>query len=94
LANFIRNEDWVQAEQLTKKIKWAMTPMFPGGDMSKFMDYSIPLGHERFSAAGLIDPGPCRPAYLTAPENYMQGSRETGKRWAMLQKEFDMPVTL
>ena len=94
LAKAIHGADWVRAEYLTERITWAMSPMFPGGDLSKFMDYSIPLGHERFEAAGLISPGPCRPPYLKAPESYMQGSREAGKRWAVLQKEFHAPVVL
>ncbi|WP_319284957.1 dihydrodipicolinate synthase family protein [Pusillimonas sp.] len=94
LAKAIHEEDWTQAERLTEKIQWAMSPMFPGGDLSKFMDYSIPLGHQRFEAAGLIKPGPCRPPYLKAPESYLEGSREAGKRWAVLQKEFDTSITV
>lgn len=94
LAKAIKQQDWVAAEDLTEKIKWAMIPMFPGGDLSKFMDYSIPLGHERFSAAGLIDPGPCRPPYRNAPQKYVSGSTEAGKRWSVLQKEFEIPAEL
>lgn len=43
--------------------------------MSKFMDYSIQLGHVRFEGAGLFRPGPSRPPYLEAPEDYVEGSR-------------------
>jgi 4-(2-carboxyphenyl)-2-oxobut-3-enoate aldolase len=89
LANAIKQKDWAAAQDLTEKIRWAMTPMFPGGDLSKFMDYSIPLAHERFSAAGLIDPGPSRPPYRAAPQSYIAGSTETGKRWSTLQKKFE-----
>ncbi|MES2534835.1 MAG: dihydrodipicolinate synthase family protein [Pseudomonadota bacterium] len=88
LADAIRVRDWQRAQALTVKLRWAVGPMFPGGDMAKFMDYSIPLGHARFSAAGLIDPGPCRPPYLEAPAEYVAGSLECGRRWATLQSEF------
>lgn len=94
LAKAVATADWALAEQLTEKIKWAMSPMFPDGDLSKFMEYSIPLGHERFEAAGLISPGPCRPPYLSAPESYTQGSRDAGRRWAILQKEFEAPIVM
>lgn len=88
LADAIRAKDWVQAQALTERLRWAMAPMFPGGDLAKFMDYSIQLGHVRFAAAGLIEPGPSRPPYLEAPEDYVAGSRECGQRWAALQQEF------
>ena len=88
LADAVRAKDWPLAQTITEKLRWAVTPMFPGGDMSKFMDYSIPLGHVRFAAAGLIDPGPTRPPYLEAPQAYVAGSKECGQRWAVLQREF------
>jgi 4-(2-carboxyphenyl)-2-oxobut-3-enoate aldolase len=88
LAAAIRARDWATAEKITEKVAWAVKPMFPGGSLERFMEYSIPLGHARFAAAGLIDPGPTRPPYLSAPAEYMEGSSETGRRWAILQAEF------
>jgi dihydrodipicolinate synthase/N-acetylneuraminate lyase len=80
--------DWEKAKVISEKLNWAVKPMFPGGDLSKFMDYSIQLGHVRFREAGLFNPGPSRPPYLEAPENYVEGSRICGRRWAELQREF------
>ena len=65
--------------------------MFVGGELADFMNYSVQIGHLRFAAAGLIDPGPPRPPYIGLPENYEKGGRETGRRWAELQAEFSGP---
>jgi len=88
LSKAILARDWPRARALTEKVAWAQQPMFPGGDLATFMGYSIQLGHVRFKAAGLIDPGPTRPPYVGAPEQYVAGSEECGRRWAQLQREF------
>ncbi len=88
LRDEIFAENWTRAHAISERISWAVRAMFPGGDMSKFMDYSIPLGHLRFEEAGLFKPGPSRPPYLDAPEAYKEGSRLCGQRWAQLQREF------
>ncbi len=88
LRNAILAGEWEKAKAISEKVNWAVRAMFPGGDMSKFMDYSIQLGHVRFEEAGLFRPGPSRPPYLEAPEDYVEGSRICGRRWAELQREF------
>lgn len=88
LRDAILSSNWDGAAQISEKLNWAVKPMFPGGELSKFMDYSIQLGHVRFREAGLIDPGPTRPPYLEAPESYVEGSRLCGRRWAQLQREY------
>lgn len=80
--------DWPQAREICERIRWAEAPMFAGGDLAGFMDYSIAVGHLRFVHAGLVDPGPVRPPYMFLPDNYHDGGIETGKRWAVLQEEF------
>jgi 4-(2-carboxyphenyl)-2-oxobut-3-enoate aldolase len=94
LAAAIRARDWDRAEKISDRCRWAEEAMFAGGDLSKFMDYSIQIGHLRFAAAGLIDPGPPRPPYhLDPPESYKNGGIETGRRWKQLQDEFGFAVT-
>lgn len=88
LSKAILARDWNAAKPISEKLDWAVRAMFPGGDLSKFMDYSIQLGHVRFREAGLFDPGPSRPPYLEAPADYVEGSRVCGRRWAELQREF------
>lgn len=88
LSRAILAREWPRAHELTRRIAWAMETMFPGGDLARFMNYSIQLGHVRFAAAGLIDPGPTRSPYVGAPEEFVAGSVECGRRWAQLQREF------
>ena len=88
LSRAIKTGEWDVAKSISEKLVWAEAPMFPGGDLGRFMDYSIQIGHLRFKAAGLIDPGPSRPPYLDAPEEYVAGALECGQRWAQLEAEF------
>lgn len=89
LARAIASADWARAETISERCRWAESAMFAGADLSKFMDYSIQIGHLRFAAAGLINPGPPRPPYhLPPPEPYLSGGTETGRRWKQLQAEF------
>ena len=80
--------DWPAAEVLHEKVNWAIETMFPDGEFARFINYSIQLGHERFRAAGLIDPGPCRPPYIGVPDEYLAGAHEVGRRWRVLEDEF------
>ena len=87
LSRAVLSRDWKAAEAISAKVNWALAPQF-GGDMSRFMDYSIPVGRARFRAAGLIDPGPSRPPYTDAPADMIAGGEETGRRWAELEREY------
>lgn len=87
LSRAVLSRDWDAAAAISEKVNWALKPQF-GGDMSRFMDYSIPVGRARFRAAGLIDPGPSRPPYTDAPADMIAGGEETGRRWAQLEREY------
>ena len=84
----IRARDWARAEAITARMAWAQAPMFPGGKLENFVDYNIPLAHARIQGSGLVKSGPPRPPYTEAPEEFMEGGRETGRRWASLRPEF------
>lgn len=88
VSKAILAQDWAVAERICERVRWAEAPMFAGGDLAGFMDYSIAVGHLRFQHAGLVDPGPVRPPYLFLPDHYRDGGIETGRRWATLQREF------
>ncbi|GMV01623.1 MAG: dihydrodipicolinate synthase family protein [Burkholderiaceae bacterium] len=88
VARAIAARDWLRVREITERLKWAEAPMFPSGELGRFMDYSIQIAHIRFKAAGLIDPGPPRPPYLDLPAEYALGAEECGRRWAQLQREF------
>ncbi|HTY28783.1 MAG TPA: dihydrodipicolinate synthase family protein [Mycobacterium sp.] len=87
LSRAVLSREWTAAEAISHKVNWALAPQF-GGDMARFMDYSIPVGRARFRAAGLIDPGPSRPPYTEAPADMVAGGEETGRRWAQLEREY------
>jgi dihydrodipicolinate synthase/N-acetylneuraminate lyase len=88
LAEAIARQDWSAAEPISEKIKWAVAPMFEKGGLDAYQDYSIPLGHVRFAAAGYIDPGPTRPPYTIAPDDLIECCRESGLRFRQLREEF------
>jgi 4-(2-carboxyphenyl)-2-oxobut-3-enoate aldolase len=87
LSRAVRSQDWVAADVISEQVNWALAPQF-GGDMSRFMDYSIPVGRGRFRGAGLIDCGPSRPPYIEGPPDMVAGGEETGRRWAELEQKY------
>jgi 4-(2-carboxyphenyl)-2-oxobut-3-enoate aldolase len=94
LSRAISERDWTQAKHVHERIGWACETLFPSGDLATFMDYSIQLGHERFRAAGIIDPGPSRPPYTKAPTQYIAGAQECGRRWSVIEAEFSQHVVV
>ncbi len=91
---------WDDARTVHEDIAWAMEPLFPGGDISKFMPYSIQIDRAEFEAAGYIVPGPSRHPYGTAPAAYLEGGAEVGRRWAGIRQKYvatlaepDHPIT-
>ncbi|MCW2688396.1 MAG: dihydrodipicolinate synthetase [Mycobacterium sp.] len=87
LSRAVLSADWATADVISKHVNWALAPQF-GSDMSRFMDYSIPVGRGRFRGAGLIDCGPSRPPYIEAPADMVAGGEETGRRWAELEQKY------
>ena len=88
LAAAVAARDWARADHITGRMAWAQAPMFPNGQLEVFVEYNIPLAHARIEGSGLVKSGPPRPPYTTAPEAYLEGGRETGRRWAALRSEF------
>jgi len=87
LADAIARRDWSWADRICERMAWAQAPMFPGGKLENFVDYNIPIAHARLEGSGLVRSGPPRPPYIFAPEEYLAGGRETGRRWASLTHE-------
>jgi 4-(2-carboxyphenyl)-2-oxobut-3-enoate aldolase len=87
LADAIARRDWARADHICTRMAWAQAPMFPGGKLENFVDYNIPIAHARLEGSGKVKSGPPRPPYLHAPESYLEGGRETGRRWAGLAAE-------
>ena len=39
--------------------------------------------------AGWMKAGPCRPPYTIIPEAYLEGGRESGRRWGELHRRLE-----
>ena len=88
LSRAVLSGEWDAAEKIHTDLNWAVETMFPGGDFAVFLDYSIQLGHARFRTAGIIDPGPSRVPYVSAPSEYVRGCEEVGRRFAELERRY------
>lgn len=88
LAAAVAAKDFDRAEAICARMAWAQAPMFPGGKLENFVDYNIPIAHGRLEGSGLVRTGPPRPPYLFAPDGYVEGGREVGRRWTVLCSEF------
>lgn len=89
LAAAVAAKDYDRAEAIGERMAWAQAPMFPGGKIENFVDYNIPIAHARLEGSRLVTSGPPRPPYTAAPADYLEGGRETGRRWAALRREID-----
>jgi len=85
-AIFSGNED--AANSVTADIVHTFETFFPNNSFHDFSLYNIPLEKARFAAAGVIDPGPARPPYHLVPQEYLDGARVAGRRWATLQQKY------
>lgn len=79
---------WAAAKAVTDAIGKTYQTLFPLGSFKEFSTYNIGLEKGRMDAAGWMKAGPCRPPYTFVPENYLEGARESGRRWAALHKKY------
>ena len=93
LRDAIRTGDTQRAKAVHDDIVWASETLFPDGDITKFMPYSIQIDRAEFNAAGLFNIGPTRPPYTSAPEAYLEGGAEVGRRWATLEAKYAKQLT-
>ncbi|WP_420468241.1 dihydrodipicolinate synthase family protein [Panacagrimonas sp.] len=82
-----RSGDWTEAKRLGDAIGRTYQTLFPLGSFKEFSVYNIGLEKARMDAAGWMKAGPCRPPYTLVPEPYLEGARESGRRWAALHAE-------
>ncbi|MEM8856227.1 MAG: dihydrodipicolinate synthase family protein [Pseudomonadota bacterium] len=92
LAQAIKDGRFEEADDICQKMAFAQSAMFPGGKIENFVDYNVPIAHARLEGSGLVRSGPPRPPYTLAPEDYLEGGRETGRRWAALRKAYASKV--
>ncbi|AJZ59845.1 trans-2'-carboxybenzalpyruvate hydratase-aldolase [Paraburkholderia fungorum] len=80
--------DWRLAKELSDAMRRADATLFPRGDFAEFSKYNIAIEKERMNAAGWLRAGPCRPPYHIAPEEYLDGARQSGRAWAELHQQY------
>jgi len=83
-----KSNDWKEAKIVAGEIGHSFATLFPNGSFKDFSMYNIGLEKERMNAAGWMVAGPCRPPYHIVPEAYLEGARESGRRWAALHKKY------
>lgn len=88
LRDAVLARDWDAAQPISDDVVAALAPLFPGGDFAVFSLYNMQIDRAEFEAAGWITPGPLRPPYTSCPEEYLEGGRETGRRWRALQERY------
>lgn len=93
LAAAVAAGDFDLAELIGAHMAWAQAPMFPGGRIEALVDYNIPIVHGRLKGSGRVRSGPPRPPYTHAPQSFIDGGIETGRRWNLLRDRFPIPPT-
>lgn len=79
--------DWSGAKSITDRIASTYRTLFPNGSFKDFSTYNIGLEKARMDAAGWMVAGPCRRPYHLVPGPFLEGARESGRRWAALHRE-------
>jgi len=88
LKKAIESGDEELAKQVTLDLRDAYSTLFPKGNFHDFSIYNIQLEKIRFNAAGLVNAGPARPPYSRIPEEYAEGARLVGRKYAALQEKY------
>jgi dihydrodipicolinate synthase/N-acetylneuraminate lyase len=70
-----------RAFALSERMAWSFETFFPNGDMAAFGRHTPAIVKARMREAGFLDPGPVRPPNPMTPESYLDGGRESGRRW-------------
>ncbi len=87
-----RTGDWRRAKQLSEEIGHSQMPLFPKGSFVEFSTYNIILEKEKMNTAGWMVAGPTRPPYHIAPQDYLEGAREAGRRSKALHEKYAQPL--
>ncbi len=87
LRDALRRKDYDAARWISSRIAWSFETYLARQDFREFSKYNISIAKERFNEAGYIHSGPTRRPYQIAPESYIEGARESGRRWRQLRQE-------
>jgi 4-(2-carboxyphenyl)-2-oxobut-3-enoate aldolase len=88
LKQAIESGNAERGQAITEEMRHCMQTFFPKNDFHLFSRYNIPLVKIRIDTAGYMRAGPCRHPYHHVPEEYAEGAREAGRRWAKLREKY------
>lgn len=84
MMDALEEGDLERAADLSARMADSFETFFPGGDMEEFSRHTPAIVKARMREAGFLDPGPVRPPNPNTPEEYIEGGRESGRRWREL----------
>ena len=87
LREALLRKDYEAARWISSRIAWSYETYLARQDFREFSKYNIPIAKARFNEAGYINSGPTRHPYQIAPPAYIEGARESGRRWRQLRQE-------
>jgi len=85
----VKAGNWEQVVDLAAKMSYSFEPFFPSGNMQEFGRHTPAIVKARMDEAGFMDPGPVRPPDPVTPEAYLDGGRESGRRWRALAESIE-----
>lgn len=88
LAKMIEAGDEAGALAISRELAAASKTFFPKGSFALFSQYNVQLEKIRINKAGYINAGPCRPPYVSCPEDYAEGARQSGVLLAQLHHKY------
>lgn len=84
LVDALETGNWQRAVELASEMAYTFETFFPEGNMQVFGRHTPAIVKARMKEAGFMDPGPVRPPDPATPERYLEGGRESGRRWREL----------
>ena len=87
LREALRRKDYDAARWITSRMDWSYETYLARQDFREFSKYNIPIAKTRFNEAGYINSGPTRHPYHIMLSAYIEGARESGRRWRQLIQE-------
>jgi dihydrodipicolinate synthase/N-acetylneuraminate lyase len=81
--------NWERVINLAAEMSYSFEPFFPQGNMQEFGRHTPAIVKARMDEAGFMNPGPVRPPDPMTPDAYLEGGRESGRRWRDLAESIE-----
>jgi dihydrodipicolinate synthase/N-acetylneuraminate lyase len=88
LMRAIQDKDTEKVKLIAADLFWANETFIPNMDFASFAHYNLQAEKIRFNESGYCNAGPIRPPYDFIPDDWAEGARECGRRWAQLAEKY------